>query len=59
MYNNLVRALSSTGGRIKQLVQILNRELAGLLDPVISASGGSIRLEEHDIPGLLECIHFP
>ena len=57
MYNNLERALSSTGGRVKQLVQILNRELAGLLDPAISASGGgSIRLEEHDIPALMECI---
>ena len=57
MYDNLVRALSSNGGRVKQLVQILNRELAGLLDPAISASGGgSIRLEEHDIPALMECI---
>ena len=57
MYNNLVRALSSTGGHVKQLVQILNRELAGSLDPAISASGGGCtRFEEHDIPALLECI---
>ena len=57
MYDNLERALSSIGGHVKQIVQILNRELAGLLDPVISASGGgSTRLEEHDIPALLECI---
>ena len=57
MYNNLVSALSSTGGCVKQLVRVLNRELGGSLDPAISASGGgSIRLEEHDIPALLECI---
>ena len=57
MYNNLERALSSAGGRIKQIVHILNKELAGLLDPAISASGGgSICLEEYEIPALLECI---
>ena len=56
-YRNLIEALSSTGGRVKQLVQILKRELARLLDPAISASGGgNTCLEEHDIPALLECI---
>ena len=54
MYDNLVRALSSTGGRVKQTVQILNRELTGSLDP--ASGGGSTHLEEHDIPALLECI---
>ena len=57
MYNNLERALSSAGGCVKQLVQILNRELTGLLDPAIPANGGSSTcLEEHDIPTLMECL---
>ena len=56
-YRNLIEALSSTGGHVKQLVQILKREIARLLDPAITASGGgNTCLEEHNIPALLECI---
>ena len=53
-YDNLIRALSSVGGHVKQIVQSLNEELTGSANAARSTSVGDRQLQEHHIPHLMK-----